>query len=54
MNGLRDIGRLPALVGVWSEGELIAGEEVRLRNGLLEDNSRLRPGDGRRSADKGG
>jgi hypothetical protein len=47
--GLRDIGRLPALVGVLRAGEERAGEAARLRNGLLEDSSRERPGEGRRS-----
>lgn len=42
--GLRDIGLLPALVGV---GKL--GEVARLRKGLLEERLSERPGDGRRS-----
>ena len=46
--GLRDIGRLPALVGVLREGEGMAGDAARLRNGLLEDSSR-ESGEGRRS-----
>jgi len=48
--GLRDMGRLPALVGVCSEGEGIAGEPVLLRNGLLELRLSDRPGEERRSA----
>lgn len=48
--GLRDIGRLPALVGVFREGEGKAGEVALLRNGLLELSSSESPGEGRRSA----
>jgi hypothetical protein len=48
IKGLRDIGRLPALVGVLREGEGMAGDPARLRNGLFEESSRER-GDGRRS-----
>jgi hypothetical protein len=53
-NGLRDMGLLPALVGVCSAGEGIAGDAALLRNGLLDDRLRVRPGEGRRSVDKGG
>lgn len=52
--GLRDIGRLPVLEGVGSAGEGMAGDAALLRKGLLEDRLSVRPGDGRRSADKGG
>lgn len=53
--GLRDMGLLPlpALLGVCSEGEGMAGEPALLRKGLLEERLRVRPGDGRRSVDKG-
>lgn len=49
MKGLRDMGRLPALVGVCREGEGNEGEEPLLRKGLLELSSSERPGEGRRS-----
>ena len=51
MNGLRDIGRPPVLVGVGRAGEADAGagDEARLRKGLLEEKLSERPGDGRRS-----
>ena len=58
MKGLRDMGLLPALVGVLRAGELragdgMAGDAARLRNGLLEGRFSDRPGEGRRSGDKG-
>lgn len=53
MKGLRDMGLLPALVGVLRAGEGMAGDAARLRNGLLEDRFSDRPGEGRRSGDKG-
>lgn len=58
--GLRDIGRLSELgrsavvrrkLGEGMAGDERAGDAARLRNGLLEDRFRARPGDGRRSAD---
>lgn len=51
--GFRDDMGLPLLVGVCREGEGMAGEPALLRNGLLEGNSTVRPGEGRRSVDKG-
>jgi hypothetical protein len=53
-NGLRDIGLPSALEAVFSAGDGIAGDAARLRNGLLEDKFSERPGEGRRSVDKGG
>lgn len=52
--GFRDMGLLPALEGVCSAGEGMAGEAALLRKGLLEDRLRDRLGEGRRSVDKGG
>jgi hypothetical protein len=49
MKGLRDMGLLPALFGVGSPGEGVAGEAALLRNGLLDERLSVRPGDGRRS-----
>jgi hypothetical protein len=54
MKGFLDMGLLPALDGVFAEGEGMAGDAARLRNGLLEERLRERPGEGRRSVDKGG
>lgn len=49
MNGLRDMGLLPALFGVCMPGEGAPGEVALLRNGLLEERLSDRPGEGRRS-----
>jgi hypothetical protein len=49
MKGFLDMGLLPALDGVFAEGEGMAGDAARLRNGLLEERLRERPGEGRRS-----
>lgn len=51
--GLRDMGRLPALVGVWRDGEGMAGDVALLRNGFLELSSSERPGEGCRSVQIG-
>jgi len=51
--GLRDIGLLPALAEVGRAGEGVAGEPVLERKGLFEERLSVRPGEGRRSADKG-
>lgn len=51
--GLRDMGRLVALVGVWRAGEGMAGDVALLRNGFLELSSSVRAGEGRRSVQIG-
>jgi hypothetical protein len=54
-NGLRDIGLPLALGGVGRAGEGVApGDVALLRNGLFEERFSVKPGDGRRAADKDG
>lgn len=52
--GLRDIGLLPELerLAERGRGEGSAGETALLRNGLLDERLRARPGEERRSVDK--
>jgi hypothetical protein len=52
MGRLLELSRLVALAGEGKAGDEAAGEAA-LRKGLLEERLSCRPGDGRRSVDKG-